>query len=176
MKRILVILILINLTIFSMTAKEQIISNTLSFEGEKMYMNSMRGIELNTLKVFNKKNGTKWVLHKLTNNQAVIIAESLYWDDKLDYIHPEVAMSIFDYTFNSNPDKAYKRIHKLFKSDPKPYMTLELVAKINSVYKQDAIELINNNRLNYLKTLKSFKLHGKGWSKRVNSIKNFKIK
>lgn len=176
MRRILVILLLISFTTFSMTTKEQILSNTLGFEGDKVYKNSKRGIELVTLKEFNKKYGKNYKLKELTHNQALEIADKLYWDSRLDYIHPEIAASIFDYTFNSNPNKAYMRIHTLFGLKPKPYMSLELIGKINSTYKDIAIKKICDSRIVYLKSLKGWNRYGKGWTKRINDLRKFKIK
>lgn len=169
-KRILASLVLISICAFG-TMKESIINKTLSYEGDKIYKTSKRGIELETLKTYNKKYKTNWKLKTLTHNQAVTIASSMYWDDRLNYVNPKVAMALFDYQFNSSPTKAWRNIHKAFGLTPKSSMSLELVAKINSMNPKVAVNIICDARLRYLKTLSSWGRHGKGWSRRVEDIR-----
>lgn len=172
MRKILVILCLISLSAFSITTKQEIINKTLSFEGNKTYGTSKRGIEIETLKTYNKLNKTNLKLETITHNQAYKIASFMFWDNRLDYVNPKVAMVLFDYQFNSNPIKAWINIHKAFGLKPKSSMSLELVAKINSMNPKIAVNIICDARLNYLKSLKSWKLHSKGWIKRVEEIRS----
>lgn len=176
MRKILVILCLISFSAFSITTKQEIINKTLSFEGNKTYGTSKRGIELETLKTYNKKYKTNWKLKTLTHNQAVTIASSIYWDGRLNYINPKVAMALFDWSFNTSPIKAWRNIHKAFGLTPKSSMSLELVAKINSMNPKVAVNIICDARLRYLKTLSSWDKYGNGWSKRVEDIRNYEPK
>lgn len=152
-----------------MTTKEEIINNTLSFEGKKLG-NSMRGIELSTLNTYNKLCGTNWKLNSLTHNQAVKILSKLFWNDRLSYIsNDKVAQFVFDWQMNTNPATAYRLMHKALGLKPQPILSLELVAKINENPKL-ALKKFYNARLSYLKSLKIWKRYYKGWIFRLNKL------
>ena len=172
MRKILVSLVLISLCAFG-TTKESIINKTLSYEGSEIYGTSKRGIELETLKTYNKKYKTNWKLATITHEQAYKIASDMFWDSRLDYVNPKVAMALFDWQFNSSPTRAWRNIHKAFGLTPKSSMSLELVAKINSMNPKVAVNIICDARIRYLKTLSSWGKHGKGWSRRVEDIRNY---
>lgn len=168
MKKIIVILIL-SMNIFGITAKEEIINTTLSFEGKKLG-NSMRGIELSTLNTYNKLCGTNWKLNNLTHNQAVKILSKLFWNDRLGYIsNHKVAQFVFDWQMNTNPATAYRLMHKSLGLKPQSVLSLELVSKINENPKL-ALKKFYNARLSYLKSLKIWKRYYKGWIFRLNKL------
>ena len=144
-----------------MTTKEEIINNTLSFEGKKLG-NSMRGIELSTLNTYNKLCDTNWKLNNLTHSQAMKILSKLFWSDRLNYINNDkVSQFIFDWQVNTKPSTAYRLMHKSLGLKPQSILSLELVAKINENPKL-ALKKFYNARLNYMKSLKNWNIYKGG--------------
>lgn len=138
---------------------------------EKLYKNSKRGIEYATLKQYNKKYGTNWKLSTLTHEQAVLILERMYWNDRLNYIsNDKVVQFIFDFQMNSNSVKAYRLMHKALGLKEQPILSLELVDKINSSNPKIVLKKLYDARLNYLKSLKSWDIHANGWKARLNDL------
>ena len=169
-------LLLISFTLMGNISKESIINNTLGFEGTKLYNNSKRGIELSTLKRYNKLKGTNWKLESLTHNQALEILKELYWSDRLNYITSDwVKWAVFDFQMNSSSAKAYQLMYKAFGLKPQSTLSLELVGELNRLSPKEAVNRICDARLKYLRSLSSWSKHKIGWVKRVESIKNNKI-
>ena len=176
MKRILICLALINFTLIGATPQVNIINKTLKFEGTKMYGSSKRGIELLTLKRYNKLKGTNWKLENLTHNQAVEILKELYWSDRLNYITSDwIKWTVFDFQMNTDPAKAYQLMHKSFGLKSQSTLSLELVGELNRLSPKEAVNRICDARLKYLRSLSSWSKHKTGWSKRVENIRNNKI-
>ena len=172
----IICLVLISFTLMGTTSKELIINKTLGFEGTKMYNNSKRGIELSTLKRYNKLKGVNWKLEDLSHNQAVEILKELYWGYRLNYLTSDwVKWAVFDFQMNTNPAKAYQLIHKAFGLNPQPILSLELVDALNRMSPKEAVNRICDIRLEYLKSLSSWKVHSTGWKMRIEQIRNNKI-
>lgn len=172
----IICLALINFTLIGATLQVSIINKTLKFEGTKMYGSSKRGIELLTLKRYNKLKGTNWKLESLSHNQAVEILKELYWGDRLNYITSDwIKWAVFDFSMNTNPAKAYQLMHKAFGLKPQSTLSLELVAELNRLSPKEAVNRICDARLKYLKSLSSWSKHKVGWAKRVENIRNNKI-
>ena len=148
----------------------QIIHNTLSFEGEKLTKTSKWGIERETLQRFNKKYKKAWKLSALQHWQAVEVLKCLYWDEKLELLHPNVAQLTFDWAINSNSDNAYATMHKAFGLKEQKMLSMELVDTINSMPYRLAMDIINTARIKYLKSLNTFKMYGKGWVIRIRAL------
>ena len=171
MKRVVTLLVLMSFLTFGTTRQELIITKTLSYEGVQKYGQSVRGIELSTLKTYNKLKGTNWKLNTLKHWQAVEILKELYWYDRYNYINDDkVLQFIFDFAVNTSPEKAYRLMHKAFGLEQKPYFSLELVGEINKTPKKTALKKLYNVRLNYMKSLSSWQTHSKGWLKRLDSL------
>jgi len=176
MKKILATLILLSFTTFGITVQESIINKTLKFEGTKPLGQSVRGIELSTLTRYNKLKGTKWKLSTLTHNQAVIILKEFYWFDRLNYITNDwVKFALFDFTVNTSSVKAYQLLHKAFGLKSRSVLSLELVAKLNTLSPKEAVYKICGVRESYLRSLSKFKIYGNGWVGRINVIKEVKF-
>ena len=168
MKKIIAILIL-SINLMGMTTKEEIINNTLSFEGKKLG-NSMRGIELSTLNTYNELCGTNWKLNNLTHSQAMKILSKLFWSDRLNYINNDkVSQFIFDWQVNTKPSNAYRLMHKSLGLKPQSILSLELIAKVNENPKL-ALKKFYNVRLDYLKSLKNWNIYKGGLVKRLNKL------
>lgn len=170
-RKLLIILALLNFTLSGATAQYSIINKTLSYEGEKLYKNSKRGIEYATLKQYNKKYGTNWKLSSLTHEQAVLILQRMYWNDRLNYIsNDKIVQFIFDFQMNTNSVKSYRLMHKALGLKEQSTLSLELVDKINSSNPKIVLKKLYNTRLNYLKSLKSWKVHSNGWMARLDDL------
>ena len=176
MKKKMLALVLISFTLMGTTSRELIINKTLGFEGTKLYNNSKRGIELSTLKRYNKLKGVNWKLESLTHNQAVEILKELYWGNRLNYISSDwIRWAVFDFQINTNPAKAYQLMHKAFGLKPQSNLSLELVGELNRLSPKEAVNKICDIRLDYLRSLSSWKVHSTGWKMRVEQIRNNKI-
>ena len=171
MRRVVTLLVLMSFLTFGTTRQELIVEKTLSYEGVQKYGQSVRGIELSTLKTYNKLKGTSWKLDTLKHWQAVEILKELYWYDRYNYVNDDkVLQFVFDFAMNTSPEKAFKLMHKAFGLKQKPYFSLELVGEINKTPRVTALKKLYNVRLNYLKSLSTWQRHKSGWIKRLNSL------
>ena len=169
-------LLLISFTLMGNTSRESIINKTLGFEGTKLYNNSKRGIELSTLKRYNKLKGTNWKLESLSHNQAVEILKELYWGDRLNYIKSDwIKWAVFDFQMNTSTSKAYQLMHKAVGLKPQSTLSLELVGELNRLSPKEAVNKICDIRLEYLRSLSSWKKHSAGWKSRIDEIRNNKM-
>jgi len=95
MRRVVTLLVLMSFLTFGTTRQELIVEKTLSYEGVQKYGQSVRGIELSTLKTYNKLKGTNWKLDTLKHWQAVEILKELYWYDRYNYVNDDMSYNDF---------------------------------------------------------------------------------
>lgn len=176
-RNLIILFMLTNTNMYSANF-EKAIDFTFAVEGS--VPNYAYGISTGTLKTYNKKYKKNYKMNKLTRKQASNIAEKLLWNvyDINEVDNDIVGIAVFDFIFNSNPANASKIIERTINqlSDTNVKVNGSLsskdIAMINTLDPEKFVKALCDNRLGYMKSLKAWKKYGKGWSKRVNSIKS----
>ncbi len=112
------------------------------------------GITLVDYQKYIKRSGTADDVRRMDVNDAKRIYKSKYWDAlDCDSLSSGVDYTVFDYGVNSGlgrPRKALQRFKNLSGAQ--------------------LIDAINNERLSFLRSLGTFSVFGKGWTKRVSGV------
>ena len=129
-----------------------------------------------------------WVGHDVNEKQMRALTPSIvaplykrkYWDAcRADELISGLDYAVFDYAVNSGVGRAIKALQNCVGVAPDGGFGTTTMAAV-SQFKGDAaktlIEEYCDSRLQFLKSLKTFPIFGKGWEKRVNEVKAMSLK
>ena len=129
-----------------------------------------------------------WVGHDVNEKQMRALTPSIvaplykrkYWDAcRADELISGLDYAIFDYAVNSGVGRAIKTLQNCVGVAPDGGFGTTTMAAV-SQFKGDAAKTLIkeycDNRLQFLKSLKTFPVFGKGWEKRVNEVKAMSLK
>ena len=129
-----------------------------------------------------------WVGHDVNEKQMRALTPSIvaplykrkYWDAcRADELISGLDYAVFDYAVNSGVGRAIKTLQNCVGVAPDGGFGTTTMAAV-SQFKGDAaktlIEEYCDNRLQFLKSLKTFPIFGRGWEKRVNEVKAMSLK
>ena len=129
-----------------------------------------------------------WVGHDVNEKQMRALTPSMvaplykrkYWDAcRADELISGLDYAVFDYAVNSGVGRAIKALQNCVGVAPDGGFGTTTMAAV-SQFKGDAaktlIEEYCDSRLQFLKSLKTFPVFGKGWEKRVNEVKAMSLK
>ena len=157
------------------------IENVLISEGGSRYTNHPRdpggptryGVTLNDVKRFINKSATARDVKNLTEAQARDIYKRRYWDTlRGDDLPKGLDYTIFDYGVNSGiarSGRVLRRVLGLPTDDWK--VTQEVLNAIEYKGVVWTIKAVNSERLRFLRNLRTFNTFGKGWTRRVKSVR-----
>lgn len=136
------------------------------------------GITIHDYRKYLKPNATAIDVRAMKLDQARAIYRSKYWNaQRCDDLPAGVDYSIFDYGVNSGIKRSGKVLRRVVGlSDNTSTVTdqvLEAVAKRNP---QALVIAINDERLRFLKNLKTWPVFGTGWGRRVAEVKAFSLR
>lgn len=115
------------------------------------------GITLGDYRKYINSQGTAQDVRSMTVDQAKAIYKSKYWDAlDCDNLPSGVDYTCFDYGVNSGLGRPRKVLQR-FKS-------LQGIALIDA---------INDERMAFLRSLKTFPVFGKGWTRRVDGVRAY---
>ena len=173
MRKILVILCLISFSAFSTTNFEYAVNKLIVFEGDKTdksigTIHSKYGITRPTLKRYNGRTDVE----NLTKDVAKDIIYKLYWKEyDLDRIMDKrSALLVLDFIYNSNSYNALKQIDKCLDVKVDGKLSVSDIAKINYIGYKTFYILYSKQRLNYMKSLKSWSKFSRGWESRIKRL------
>lgn len=116
-------------------------------------------------------------VYKMTHEERDEIYKRRYWDTvKGDDLPPGIGYVIFDGAVNSGPAQSVKWVQRSlmnhYPGKVDGIMGMLTVEAIKGVNDHDAlVAAICARRLDFLDNLKTWKTYGKGWSRRVASVK-----
>jgi len=118
----------------------------------------------------------KSAVEQLGAEEAGKIYRSSYWDRCNAGAMPAgLDLALFDYAVNSGPDRAIKALQALVgaKADGQAGpLTLEAIARrVAEIGVAGLVEALSNQRLSFLTQLTTFAVFGRGWSKRVEDVR-----
>jgi len=135
------------------------------------------GITIYDYRKYMKPNATAADVRGMKVDEAKAIYRTKYWSaQRCDELPPGVDDSVFDYGVNSGIGRSGKVLRRVVGlPDNTSVVTGEV---LNAVAKRDAkaiIVAINDERLRFLKGLKTWPVFGAGWSRRVAEVKAFSL-
>lgn len=131
-----------------------------------------KGITIATYRKWVDRDGTIDDLKRITDDQVAKIYRSVYWNTvKGDDLPSGVDYAVFDFAVNSGPVRAAKYLQAVLgvaqdgKIGP---VTLEAAKNADAA---TLIDALCDRRMAFLKSLKTFDTFGKGWTRRVDEVR-----
>ena len=106
-------------------------------------------------------------------DEAKSIYRAKYWDSQLlDLFEPGPDYALFDYGVNSGVGRSGRVLRRVLKlDDTASQITPAIVAAANAMPAAELVKLICDERLRFLKSLRTWPVFGKGWGRRVIEVR-----
>jgi lysozyme family protein len=136
---------------------------------------TMKGVTLQVFREF-KRNPhiTKEELRNISDEDLATIYKKRYWDAvRADELLSGVDYAVFDCAVNSGPGRAIKVLQACVGTTPDGgfgSVTMAAVAQFQGDVAKTLVKEYCEKRLDFLKSLKTFEVFGKGWERRVNEV------
>jgi lysozyme family protein len=139
---------------------------------------TMKGVTLNRYSAYLGRQATVEELKAIPEEHLLAIYGQGYWDKcRCDDLPSGLDVCVFDWAVNSGPGRAVKALQELAGVKPDGDVgpkTLAAVASWWAYYgPKTCIAMYQNERMEYLEDLSTFKVFGNGWTKRVIDMENF---
>jgi lysozyme family protein len=139
---------------------------------------TMKGVTLKTYSAHLGRQATVEELKAIPEEHLLAIYGQGYWDKcKCDDLPSGLDVCVFDWAVNSGPRRAVRALQELVGVTPDGEMgpkTLAAVASWEAYYgAKTCIAMYQNERMEYLEDLPTFKVFGNGWTKRVIDMEQF---
>jgi lysozyme family protein len=135
------------------------------------------GITIHDYRKYVKANGTADDVRRMSVNEAKAIYKAKYWNAQAcDQLPAGVDYSIFDYGVNSGIGRSGKVLRRVCGLPADTHVINDVV--LVAVAKRDPTALIaaiNDERLAFLKRLKTWPVFGKGWGRRVAEVRSYSM-
>jgi lysozyme family protein len=136
------------------------------------------GITIYDYRKYVKPNATAADVRTMTVGEAKAIYRKRYWDaQRCDELPAGVDYSLFDYGVNSGIGRSGKVLRRVVGLPDTTHVVTDGV--LHAVAKRDPkalITAINDERLAFLKRLKTWPVFGKGWGARVVEVKSVSLR
>ena len=136
---------------------------------------TMKGVTLQVFREF-KRNPhiTKEELRNISDEDLATIYKKRYWDAvRADELVSGFDYAVFDCAVNSGPGRAIKVLQACVGTTPDGgfgSVTMAAVAQFQGDVAKTLVKEYCEKRLDFLKSLKTFEVFGKGWERRVNEV------
>ena len=131
------------------------------------------GITIYDYRKYVKPNATAADVRAMKLEDAKAIYRAKYWDvQRCDELPGGLDYSVFDYGVNSGIGRSGKVLRRLLGLSDATHVVTDEV--LRAIAKRDAKELIaavNDERLSFLKRLKTWPVFGAGWGRRVAEVR-----
>lgn len=119
-------------------------------------------------------------VRSLQSSEAIAIYAAKYWHKcRCDELPSGIDIAVFDYAVNSGPHRAITALQKLVGAQVDGVVGPKTLAKTSQAMKKlNPNKLVNtfmDQRLQFLRALKTFSTFGRGWSRRVASVRAFAL-
>jgi lysozyme family protein len=131
------------------------------------------GITLETYRRYVKADAGAADIRAMSMQQAAAIYRARYWDAlRCDELSAGLDYCLFDYGVNSGVGRAAKVLQRLVGLPDDARMSDATIAAVRACEAQVLIRAICAERLAFLKSLKTWPVFGKGWSRRVAEVES----
>ena len=137
------------------------------------------GITLADVRRYLKRGATANDVRNLTKDAAVRIYKGKYWDAlRCDELPSGLDYTIFDYGVNSGIGRSGKILRRVLEMDEDTWRVTDEVLKEVKDYGPvpDLIREVNSERLRFMKGLRIWRVFGRGWSRRVASVRAISLR
>lgn len=129
-----------------------------------------RGVIQRTYDAYRRRKGLPaQSVRNITTSEVMEIYRSQYWNTIMgDELPAGLDYALYDFSVNSGPSRAVRFLQELLHVTPDGVignMTLAAIRGHNNI--EQLIQDLCVKRWNWMKTLKTFKTFGKGWTRRV---------
>ena len=129
---------------------------------------TMKGVTIGNFRRFVKPNATKADLRRITDEQIATVYRRHYWDVVLGAKLPGgVDYCVFDYAVNSGPSRAIKHLQEVVGTKIDGVIGPKTLAAIDRKGAKATIEALSARRLRFVQGLRTWKVFGKGWGRRI---------
>lgn len=135
------------------------------------------GITLAVYRQYAKPNARADDIRAMSADEAKAIYRAKYWDiQRCDELSPGVDYAMFDYGVNSGPGRSGKVLRRVLKlPDASSVVTDEVIHAANAADAKQIVAAICDERLRFLKSLKTWPVFGVGWERRVADVKRISV-
>jgi lysozyme family protein len=136
------------------------------------------GITIHDYRKYVKANATAADVRAMTVDQAKAIYRAKYWNaQRCDELPAGVDYSIFDYGVNSGVGRSGKVLRRVVGlPDTTHAVTDEVLRAVARRDPKALVIAINDERLAFLKRLKTWPVFGKGWGRRVAEVRSVSLR
>jgi lysozyme family protein len=135
------------------------------------------GITIHDYRKYINPAGTAEDVRAMTVGQARAIYKSKYWDaQQCDKLPAGVDYSIFDYGVNSGIGRSGKVLRRVCGlSDATHIINGDVLKAVAARSPAELVKAINDERIAFLKRLKTWPTFGKGWGRRVAEVRAYSL-
>jgi lysozyme family protein len=134
------------------------------------------GITRATLEAWLKRPVTVDEVKRLTRAEASRIYRSQYWDTiRGDELPPGVDYAVFDISVNSGPGRAARFLQQALRVEADGVVGSKTIAAAAAVSDVKLASDICKLRLNWLSTLSTWRVFGRGWRSRVIAVEKVAV-
>lgn len=115
-------------------------------------------------------------IKNLTKDDAMKIFKKDYWDKcKCDLLQDSISIIVADCAYNSGCSRAIKLLQKSLNINQDGIIGNQTLNSVKSFNEKELVDLYSKNRLDFLKSLSTFKRYGKGWTNRIEKTKKIAL-
>jgi lysozyme family protein len=131
------------------------------------------GITIADYRRYAKAGATAADVRAMSIDEAMAIYRRRYWDaQRCDDLPAGVDYAVFDYGVNSGIGRSGKVLRRMLRlADDSSIVTDDVIAAARSADARALVTAICDERLRFLKSLKTWAVFGKGWGRRVDEVK-----
>ena len=131
------------------------------------------GITIADYRRYAKANATAADVRAMSVDEAKAIYRKRYWDaQRCNDLPAGVDYAVFDYGVNSGIGRSGKVLRRMLHlADDTSVVTNAVIAAASSGDARALVSAICDERLRFLKSLKTWDVFGKGWGRRVGEVK-----
>ncbi len=135
------------------------------------------GITIYDYRKYVMPNATAADVRVMRLEEAKGIYRTKYWDSqRCDELEPGVDYCVFDYGVNSGVGRSGKVLRReLSMPDNTSIVTDDVIAFANFMKAATLVNAICNERIAFLRSLRTWPVFGKGWGRRVAEVKAFAL-
>jgi lysozyme family protein len=131
------------------------------------------GITIFDYRKYVKPGATAADVRAMTVDEAKRIYRTRYWDaQRCDELASGLDYAVFDYGVNSGIGRSAKVLRRLLELSDRPAnISDDVIAAANAADVMTLIGKICDERLRFLRSLRTWRVFGAGWSRRVAEVK-----
>lgn len=158
---------------------EKALELTLLFEGkwsdhpEDPGGKTMKGVTQRVYDKFRAQKGIGPQSFKFINDYELRdIYKVQYWDQIAGYMLPSgVDVAVFDYAVNSGPTRATRALQSICAVRLDGSMGLATITAARQLDPEEVVEKLCDERLAFMRKLATWKVFGRGWTRRVTAVR-----